>query len=187
MSFTIDLLDDATRPKAPRIEGVTEPQRMQGRRLAMIHAMHLRQMAEVRQVMEHVTAGEMQVDALGEALSDMQMSHNYRVFGSLCGQECRMLTFHHTAEDRMLFPALAAQDNDGLRRVVERLAAEHEVIHQLIERMEAAARAAMNEPGPETFASLRESFETLERVVVSHFGYEQEELEEALGYYEIDI
>ena len=98
-----------------------------------------------------------------------------------------MLTFHHTAEDRMLFPALAAQDNDGLRKVVERLAAEHEVIHHLIERMEAAARAAMSEPGPETFASLRESFETLERVVVSHFGYEQEELEEALGYYEIDI
>ncbi|MBX9462333.1 MAG: hemerythrin domain-containing protein [Aquamicrobium sp.] len=187
MSFTIDLLDDATRPKAPRIEGVTERQRMQGRRLAMIHELHLRQMAEVRQVMEHVAAGEQDAAALEEALSSLQMSHNYRAFGSLCGQECRMLTFHHTAEDRMLFPALAAQDNDGLRKVVERLAAEHEVIHHLIERMEAAARAAMNEPGPETFASLRESFETLERVVVSHFGYEQEELEEALGYYEIDI
>lgn len=187
MSFTIDLLDDGTRPKAPRIEGVTERQRMQGRRLAMIHALHLRQMAEVRQVMEHVAAGEKDATALDEALSGMQMRHNYRAFGSLCGQECRMLTFHHTAEDRMLFPVLAAQENDGLRRVVERLAAEHEVIHHLIERMEDAARAAMSEPGPETFAGLRESFETLERVVVSHFGYEQDELEEALGYYEIDI
>ncbi len=187
MSFTIDLLDDSTRPKAPKIDGVTERQRMQGRRLAMIHALHLRQMAEVRQIMEHVATGEKDAGALDEALSGLEMSHNYRAFGSLCGQECRMLTFHHTAEDRMLFPALAAQDNEGLRKVVERLAAEHEVIHHLIERMEAAARFAMNEPGPETFASLREAFETLERVVVSHFGYEQEELEEALGYYEIDL
>jgi hemerythrin-like domain-containing protein len=96
-----------------------------------------------------------------------------------------MLTFHHTAEDRMLFPLLAAQGNEGLRKVVERLAAEHRIVHALIERMEEAAAASIDAPGPQTFARLKEAFEILERVVVSHFGYEQEELEEAIGFYEI--
>src|SRR5690606_7177264 len=54
MTYTIDLLDPSTRPKAPRIEGATDAHRRRGRRLAMIHEMHLRQMAHVRQVMEHV-------------------------------------------------------------------------------------------------------------------------------------
>lgn len=187
MSLTIDLLDPATRPKAPKIEGATHAQRLRGRRLAMIHEMHLRQMAHVRHVMQHVAAGEEKLATLDGALSDLDMRHNYRVFGNVCGQECRMLTGHHTIEDRYLFPALAAQDNEGLRKVVERLVAEHGVIHDYIERMEEAAAAAMSAPGPETFTALREAFETLERFVVSHFGYEQEELEEALGYYGIDI
>ena len=188
MTITINLLDDSTRPKAPRIEGATHAQRLQGRRLAMIHEMHLRQMGQVRQAMEHVAAGEKGAgEELGQALSALDMRHNYRAFGNICGQECGMLTAHHTIEDRYIFPALAEQGSEGLRKVVERLMAEHEIIHQLIERMEEAAVDAMNEPGPATFAPLRETFEALERFVVSHFGYEQEELEEALGYHQIDM
>ncbi|MEO3385230.1 hemerythrin domain-containing protein [Mesorhizobium sp. CAU 1741] len=187
MSFTIDLLDPATRPKAPPIEGATHAHRLQGRRLAMIHEMHLRQMAHVRHVMEQVAAGEARVAALDEALSDLDMRHNYRVFGNVCGRECGMLSAHHGIEDRYLFPALAAQDNDGLRKVVDRLVAEHGIVHDYIEKMEVAAGAAIEAPGPQTFADLREAFERLEKFVISHFGYEQEELEEALGFYEIDL
>jgi hypothetical protein len=187
VTFSLDLLDPATRPKAPKIEGATHAQRLQGRRLAMIHEMHLRQMAHVRDIMEKVALGESKLAAFDEALSELDMRHNYRVFGNVCGQECGMLTGHHTIEDRYLFPALAAQDNEGLRRVVERLVAEHGIVHDYIGRMEEAAVALMNDPGPENFAALRERFETLERFVISHFGYEQEELEEALGYYDIEI
>ena len=53
--------------------------------------------------------------------------------------------------------------------------------------MEDAAVAVMNAPGPETFATLRKAFEMLEKYVISHFGYEQEELEEALGFYNVDM
>lgn len=187
MTVTIDLLDPTTRPKMPKIEGVTHAQLRQGRHLAAIHEMHLRQMAHVRRVMEQVAEGEAKLAALDTALSDLDMRHNYRVFGSVCGQECGMLTGHHSIEDRYLFPVLAAQDNPFLRKVVERLMAEHEIVHAYIEQMEEATVALMNAPGPETFATLRETFETLEKFVVSHFGYEQDELAEALGYYEIEI
>lgn len=182
MSFTINLLDDATRPKAPRIEGVTPQQRMHGRRLGLYHNMHLQQMAEVRAMMERIAGGEESLEKLGDAVSALQMASNYRRFGNLCGQECMALTFHHSGETEMLFPALK-NHSAGLDKVVDRLLAEHEVVHALIERMEAAAIRAIETPGPETFASLRETFEVLERVVKSHFGYEQDELEEAIGYY----
>ena len=47
--------------------------------------------------------------------------------------------------------------------------------------------AAVREPGRETFAALKASFLALDRVVHSHFGYEQEELEEALGYFAVPL
>jgi hypothetical protein len=180
------LLDDSTRPHAPAIEGVTAEQRARGRHLAMIHAMHLEQLAETRLAMERAEAGEASVHAVADAVSAMQMSANYRRFGNLCGHECRMLEFHHTAEDRYVFSILR-DGSPGLRKVVERLSAEHEVIGALLERLEAAAVEAVATPGPQTFAPLKDVFLVLERVVKSHFGYEQTELEEAIGYYGVPI
>jgi hypothetical protein len=186
MTILIDLLDDDTRPKAPRIEGVTEAQRWHGKRLAQIHEMHLHQMTYVRHVMEHIEAGEEGAEALGEAIGGLQMRNNYRAFGNLCGQECQMLTFHHTAEDEYIFPALM-EGGEGLRKVVERLGAEHDVIHQLLEEFETRVAALIADPSPDTFARVKEAFETLEKVVKSHFGYEQTELEEALGFMNVPL
>jgi len=176
----ITLLDDATRPKAPKIEGITPAQRRQGKRLALIHEHHLEQMNEVRWVMEQVEAGEQSAETLLEAISSLQMAANYRVFGNLCGRECQMLTLHHTIEDQSIFPALR-HGSDGLTKVVDRLAQEHLIIHQLLEALHDKAVNAVREPGRETFAALKAAFLALDRVVRSHFGYEQEELGEALG------
>ena len=186
MAILIDLLDDDTRPKAPRIEGVTEAQRWHGKRLAQIHEIHLHQMAYVRHVMEQIEAGATSAEALGEAIGDLQMRDNYRAFGNLCGQECQMLTFHHTAEDEYIFPALM-QGSEGLRKVVERLGAEHNIIHQLLEEFESRSASLIGDPSPETFALVKDVFDTLQKVVASHFGYEQTELEEALGYMNVPL
>jgi hypothetical protein len=182
----IAFLDDATRPKAPKIEGVTPAQRRQGKRLALIHDYHLSQMNEVRWVMEQVEAGAQSAATLLEAISSLQMAANYRLFGNLCGQECQMLTAHHTIEDYSIFPLLR-HGSDGLTKVVDRLSQEHLIIHQLLEALEDKAVNAVNEPGAETFSELKAAFLALDRVVRSHFGYEQEELEEALGYFGIPL
>ena len=182
----ITLLDDTTRPKAPKIEGVTPVQRRIGRRLALIHAHHLEQMHHVRWVMEQVEAGEQNAAKLLDAISSMQMTANYRLFGNLCGRECQMLTLHHTIEDQHMFPALR-QASGTLKEVVDRLSQEHVIIHQLLETLEAAAITAITKPGGEIFSELKTVFLALERFVRSHFGYEQEELEEALGYYDIPL
>jgi hypothetical protein len=186
MTYTINLLDDSTRPKAPKIENVTPEQRRQGRRLAAIHAMHLRQISEVRRVLGEVAEGVRAVADLPGAVSSLTMIQNIRLSGSICGEECQMLTFHHTAEDQWIFPVLNGH-NDGLTRVVERLAEEHLVIHALIERLETSAAEVMAAPTPMNFHTLKNSFDQLEAVVRSHFNYEQEELEEALGFFDVDL
>jgi iron-sulfur cluster repair protein YtfE (RIC family) len=186
MPSPITLPDDSTRPLAPKISGVTDAQRRSGGRLALFHAMHLREMGRVNRAMGRVFAGEGSAKQLLVTISAMQMVANMRQFGNLCGATCDMLTGHHMIEDQYVFPTLEGR-NDGLNKVVARLRAEHLVIHDLLEQLEGAAVALITDPGPANANALRAAFTTLETFVVSHFGYEQTELEEALGYYGIEI
>jgi iron-sulfur cluster repair protein YtfE (RIC family) len=186
VSTAITLLDGSTRPKAPKIDGITPAQRSRGKRLAMIHDHHLEQMNQVRWVMEQVEAGAASAATLLDAISSLQMAANYRLFGNLCGRECQMLTLHHTIEDESIFPVLQ-QGSEGLRKVVDRLSEEHSIIHGLLQTLEAHARKAVTQPGGDTFAALKAAFLALDRFVRSHFGYEQEELEEALGYFAVPL
>ncbi len=186
MTHTITLPDDSTRPAAPKIAGATDQHRRNGRRLALVHEMHLRELSRVNRAMGEVFAGNGSAQTLITSISSMQMIANMRQFGNLCGAACTMLTGHHSIEDQWVFPALHGR-TDGLTKVVERLIAEHLVIHDLIEHLEASARALITDPGTRTAAQLRADFKRLETFVTSHFGYEQTELEEALGYYGVDI
>jgi iron-sulfur cluster repair protein YtfE (RIC family) len=168
-------------PESPQIENLTPAQRRQGRRLSLYHNLHRRQLQEAADAIGQIDA------ALLEKISDLDMRHNFKTFGNMCGEECQMLTFHHQAEDSMMFPVLHGKGNDGLRKVVERLQAEHLVVHELIEELEAGAIAATQNPTPDTYAALRETFKQLETCVRSHFGYEETELEEALGVIDVGI
>ncbi len=174
-------LKEAERPKAPPIPGATDLQRRQGRQLAAIHRMHLQQMGQVRRMMEAIAAGTTAPAALAKALPDMEMSRNYQQFGNLCGQECQFLDFHHGAEENQVFPHLEGQGSDGLRAVIDKLREEHKVVHALLERLYADAVRLVQTPSGDAFDEAKATFEALERVVRSHFGYEEEELEEALG------
>ncbi len=186
MQDAVKLPDDATRPKAPKIDGVNEQQRRHGRRLALFHEMHLREMSRVNRAMAEVFAGGGSAENLLATISAMQMVSNMRQFGNLCGATCDMLTGHHMIEDQYVFPTLEGR-NDGLNKVVARLRAEHLVVQDLLERLEAAARAIITDPGSKAANDLRSSFKILETFVISHFGYEQTELEEALGFYGVEI
>ena len=186
MQDKIILPGDSDRPSAPKIPGVTEAQRRQGRRLALFHEMHLRELAKVRRAMAGVFAGEGKAEDLLVTISSMQMFGNMRQFGNLCGAACEMLTGHHMIEDQYVFPALHGH-TDGLNKVVERLKSEHLVIHELLVRLETAASALITGPGSKGAKELREEFSRLEGFVVSHFGYEQNEMEEALGFYGVAI
>ena len=185
----IPFLDDATRPRGPALPDATDAHRASGRHLAAIHRMHLAELRGVRGPLERYVAAAGTDENAGRdleaRLEDLAMRDNIARFGTVCGQACQMLSAHHTIEDRAIFPALAR--HEAMREVVARLAAEHLTVHALIERLVETARAAIAKPAPENLAALRETYDALERVILSHFGYEERELETALGYFGVDL
>ena len=186
MAYSVPLPDHSTRPKAPKIDGAHDGHRRHGRRLAQFHAIHLDEMTRVRRLMIHIENDGGSPDAIVDAVKSMKIVSNLQLFGNLCGGTCDMLTAHHSIEDAWIFPELHDR-SDGLRAVVDRLIMEHGVIHQMLVDMEKAAVALIESPNAGQFDNLRSIFETLEAFVMSHFGYEQTELEEALGFYDVDL
>lgn len=174
-------IDPSLRPSAPKIDGVTPDQLAKGRQLAAIHRMHLMELSRMQRVLDEIEKGQADPSSLPSFVLAMDMTQNFRTFGNLCGQECRMLSFHHAAEEQHMFPELERKANDGIRAVVKRLHEEHQIVHALIERLHLAAVALVSEPNDGTFADTRVKFNALSDVVRSHFGYEETELAEAIG------
>lgn len=176
-----------TRPTMPAMPEATDNDRRMGRRLAAIHRMHLNDLGRIGIVLARVEAGEASGKDLSDAVTSAEFAQNVRQFGSLCGRECKVLNGHHDIEEYALFPELAEKGNDALRAVVARLVEEHKVVHELLVRLERAAMALMFEVDTEKFNEARAVFRQLETVVQSHFGYEETQLEEAIGVLGIGV
>ena len=86
-------------------------------------------------------------------------------------------------------------EQDALERLVDfdrvgeairtRLRAEHVVVHELLVRLIGAIEDLAREPGPDHFADTVEVYQALERVLLSHLGYEEEAIGDALGAFGI--
>lgn len=184
MLLDIGFLDDSTRPTVPRLTGLTPAQKAAGEHLKDIHD-HLRQnMQLISSLIARAAQGQVSPDDVAAETAGLQMVANFRRFGNLCGQYCGIVDTHHSIEDAYVFPALAAQ-SEGYRKVAERLQAEHGVVHKLLERQIETLSALAANPGPETFDDAREVYVALERVLLSHLGYEEEQIGDALGYFNI--
>ncbi|SOE13367.1 hemerythrin HHE cation binding domain-containing protein [Hoeflea halophila] len=182
---TLDELsvDEAARPKAPPVPEATEIHRRQGGQLAAIHRHYLREMGQIGAILTRIEARHAPPEHLKQLVLSLDMAENFRVFGSLCGRECQVLKFHHDIESSDMFPRIEAAGGGRFREVVAKLKAEHEVVHELIIRLNHAAEALAEEPSEENFSQAGAIFRKLEAVVRSHFGYEETELSEAIGYY----
>ena len=67
----------------------------------------------------------------------MTIRQNHWTLGTYCETYCRVVTQHHTLEDRSVFPHIQRSD-PALAPVIERLAEEHETIADLLERVDRA-------------------------------------------------
>jgi hemerythrin-like domain-containing protein len=182
----IAFLDDATRPAPPRLDGLTDTQRQPGQHLRMIHD-HLRQnMVVLGQLIERAADGRASAADVRAETADLVMISNYRRFGTLCGQYCQFVHGHHSIEDAMIFPALAAR-SPVMKAIADRLQAEHVVVHQLLERLIDALIALADAPGRDTFEAAITVFRALEKVLLSHLGYEEEAIGDAMGFYDIGV
>ena len=174
-------VDHGERPKMPALDGVTDEHKKAGTHLAAIHRMHLRDMNYIGQLIENVKSGGASAAALAEKISTVELTENMRQFVTLCGRECRVLNFHHGAEEQMIFPQLEQQGIIDLSLIVARLKEEHLVVHELLNRLQDAANQLVAEQTVKNFFTTEASFLQLLKVVKSHFGYEETELGDALG------
>jgi len=176
-------IDEASRPTAPKVAAATDMHRRKGRQLAAIHRHYLMEMAQIGAVLERIEAKDTPPEHLKKIVLSLDMAENFRVFGSLCGRECQVLKFHHDIESSDMFPRLEAAGGDMFQQIVAKLLSEHEVVHELIIRLGRAAEELATDPNEANFIGASQVYRKLEEVVRSHFGYEEAELEEAIGYY----
>jgi hypothetical protein len=172
--------DESTRPTRAEPAGVTYPVPEAGRHLVDIHDGLRAELAQVRDVLEQVRRGHLSVGAARSVVNTMTLRQNSWTLGAYCESYCRIVTGHHTLEDRSLFPSLRRAD-PGLGEVLDRLEQEHEVIHDVLERFDRALVALVAADG--TGASGREALDTVQAALdlltdtlVSHLAYEEREL-----------
>ena len=89
-----------------------------------------------------------------------------------------MVTTHHAIEDQALFPRLRGAD-PRLAPVVDRLASEHVVIHEVLDSMDRALVAFVADPA--SGIQLRRAADELSDTLLSHLSYEERELVEPLA------
>ncbi|MGB3339752.1 MAG: hemerythrin domain-containing protein [Devosia sp.] len=182
MLLNIQFLDDATRPPVQKLEGLTDAQRAPGLHLREIHN-HLRHnMTTLGKLIERANAGTVSRAEIAAETDDLAMLANYRRFGNLCGQHCQIVNTHHSIEDYAIFPALAEQ-GPAFKAIADRLRAEHVVVHELLERLVDALNALAADPTPARFEDTKTVYHALERVLLSHLGWEEDAMGDALGYF----
>ncbi|GAA2646372.1 hypothetical protein GCM10010399_94780 [Dactylosporangium fulvum] len=178
---SVRLWDESERPTGPERDATvryTARQRAKGQHLIDVHD-HLRQeLAQVRDLVQQVAAGSIDLARARSMINTMAMRQNNWTLGTYCESYCRVVTTHHTIEDLSLFPALRAAD-PRLAPVVDRLEAEHHVIADVLERVDAALVAMVTEP--DGIAAVRDAVDLLTDTLLSHLSYEERELVEPLS------
>jgi hemerythrin-like domain-containing protein len=92
-----------------------------------------------------------------------------------CAGFCAALARHHGAEDATTFPLLARQAPE-LAPVLAQLQADHQVIAQVLRRVDELAAAA----GPENAGDVGDELDGLAAILESHFRWEERRISAAL-------
>ena len=176
-------LDEASRPKAPKLPQATDAHRQAGRHLAAIHRHYLHDMARIKMVLDRIEAGDAPPEHLHEVVLSLEMAENYR--GLWIALRAGMSDPGDAPQHRRALhvPCIEARASAGFGDVVAKLRAEHKVVHARSTELERAATALMEAPTEAHFAKAATAFRHLEATVRSHFHYEETELEEAIGVY----
>jgi hypothetical protein len=149
-----------------------------GRHLAQVHD-HLRsELSQVRELLRQVKQGSLAVGGAREAISEMTMRQNNWTLGAYCASYCAIVAGHHGLEDQAVLPHLRKAD-PGLAPVVDRLEAEHMVIHEVMQDVDRALVNLVKSPGD--FSEIDEAVDVLTETLLSHLEYEEREITEPLS------
>ncbi|MFN8194053.1 MAG: hemerythrin domain-containing protein [Nocardioidaceae bacterium] len=174
--------DESARPVPPAFPEATPHDLAAGEHLRAVHDMFRGGLVTVGAVVDRVVGGEAGVGEARAAIHELGLAEAYQQLGSYCGQLCSAVQTHHGLEDAVLYPALRAADAE-LRPSLDRLALEHEVIHDVLVRLDATLVALVSEPA--RVDRLAAEFRQLRRLLESHFLYEEQAIGTALGVHRV--
>jgi iron-sulfur cluster repair protein YtfE (RIC family) len=178
---TVHAWDEATRPAGPpRDDGrsYSAGELAAGQHLVDVHDALRAELTQLHQLIAQVAAGTLDPGAARSHIAAMTLRQNRWTLGAYCESYCRIVTMHHTLEDRSMFPHLRAGD-PRLGPVIDRLEQEHEVIAELLERVDRALVEFVSVP--DGMPGLRAAVDLLSDALLSHLSYEERELVEPLA------
>ncbi|HEV3268542.1 MAG TPA: LLM class flavin-dependent oxidoreductase [Acidimicrobiales bacterium] len=177
------LWDESTRPRRPESPPdvvYSDTGRAVGSHLIDVHD-HLRgELEKIRGLMDEVRGGSLNAQNARDALNEMTIRQNDWTLGAYCATYCRMVAVHHGLEDDAIFPHLRSCEAD-LEPVIDRLIEEHEVIHDVLDRVDQCLVDLVATPGD--FSALQSATDVLTDTLLSHLAYEERELVEPLARY----
>src|ERR1700683_5167203 len=175
--------DESTRPSAPPAEegyAYSRMGRAVGGHLAQVHD-HLRaELEQIRDVLRQVKDSALTAGQARERVNEMSLRQNNLTPGAYCAPYCAVVTGHHGLEDRAVFPHLRRSEAD-LAPVIDRLEAEHVIIHEVLLDVDRALVNLVTAPGD--FTEIEEAVEVLTRTLLSHLAYEEREITGPLSRY----
>src|SRR3954452_7557150 len=179
--------DESTRPRyrAPADASYTEAQQAYPQHLIDIHDALRAELTQLRDVVDQVRRGLLQVGQARSVINTMTMRQNNWTLGAYCESYCRVVTGHHTLEDRSMFAFLRQRDPEAAP-VVDRLAEEHEVIADVLEQVDRALVGlvgAQQSGASDRLEQLSSAVDLLSDTLLSHLSYEERELLHPLATY----
>ena len=177
--------DEASRPAGPapdRERRYTPDQQAAGRHLIDVHDALRAELVQLRDIVEQVARGSADAAAARSYIARMTIRQNNWTLGTFCETYCRVVTQHHTLEDRSVFPHIRRSE-PAIGPVIDRLEEEHEVIADLLERVDRALVALVSAGD---LPAVQAALDLLTDALLSHFAYEERELIEPLarlGFY----
>jgi alkanesulfonate monooxygenase SsuD/methylene tetrahydromethanopterin reductase-like flavin-dependent oxidoreductase (luciferase family)/hemerythrin-like domain-containing protein len=167
-------------PSPPPAGGYSRAGRAAGAELVQVHDMLRQELTTVRDLIIEVQKGTIDAARARSELNQMTMRQNDWTMGTYCQSYCRVVTAHHGLEDAAVFPHLRARDG-ALGPVLDRLRAEHVIIHGVLDSIDRALVKFIGHP--DDFAELQDAVDLLTDTLLSHLAYEERELIEPLARY----
>ncbi|MDN5796992.1 MAG: LLM class flavin-dependent oxidoreductase [Intrasporangium sp.] len=177
--------DDRPTLPEPADTTYTALQQAHPRHLLEIHDALRAELARVRDVIDQVRDGLLTIGRARSVINTMAMRQNNWALGAFCQSYCRIVTGHHTLEDRSVFTHLRHAD-PGLTPVLDRLEDEHHVIADVLDQVDEALVSLAGEGGYGAAGSaaldeLQRTIDLLTDTLLSHLAYEERELFHALA------
>jgi hypothetical protein len=179
--------DETTRPTLaePGETAYTSAQETYHRHLVEIHD-HLRsELERLHGLVDEVRRGVLTAGAARSEVHSMSLRQNNWTLGAYCQSYCGFVNGHHSLEDASVFPHLRRAEPNAAP-VLDRLSEEHVVIHGLLDDVDRALVALVNDADAEALDTVEDSLQTLADRLLSHLAYEERELRGPLarhGFY----